>query len=46
MGKKKALPAFAGKQRTLQYKIQIQFNEIFFTLMDNTIYTTPCAIMA
>ena len=32
MQEKKALPAFAGKQRILQYKIQIQLNEIFFIL--------------
>ena len=26
---KKALPTFTGRQRKLQYKIQIQLNEIF-----------------
>lgn len=41
---KKRCHTFTGGQRKLQYKIQIQLNEILFKL--NTFYTIPWAIMA
>ena len=40
---KKTLPTFTGRQRKLQYKIQIQLNEIYYAIQ---FYTMPCAIIA